>query len=95
MCGSPTRLVVSEGRFAMNERLVVVLLIGLLVGWGAGNVVRFSGLGLAGDLTVGLVGAFLVGGGEGIFVVGGRVAGASLADCVVGVPVTTVPGMFT
>ena len=43
----------------MNERLVVVLLIGLLAGWVAGNVVRFSGLGLAGDLTVGLVGAFL------------------------------------
>ena len=43
----------------MNESLVVVLLIGLLVGWVAGNVVRFSGLGLAGDLTVGLVGAFL------------------------------------
>ena len=43
----------------MNESLVVVFLIGLLVGWVAGNVARFSGLGLAGDLTVGLVGAFL------------------------------------
>src|SRR5271168_1728360 len=43
----------------MNESLVVVFLIGLLVGWVAGNVVRFSGLGLAGDLTVGVVGAFL------------------------------------
>jgi uncharacterized membrane protein YeaQ/YmgE (transglycosylase-associated protein family) len=43
----------------MNESLVVVFLIGLLIGWVAGNVVRFSGLGLAGDLTVGLVGAFL------------------------------------
>ena len=43
----------------MNESLVVVLLIGLLVGWVAGNAVRLSGLGLAGDLTVGLVGAFL------------------------------------
>ena len=42
----------------MNESLVVVLLIGLLVGWVAGNAVRFSGLGLAGDLTVGVVGAF-------------------------------------
>jgi uncharacterized membrane protein YeaQ/YmgE (transglycosylase-associated protein family) len=43
----------------MNESLVVVLLIGLLAGWVVGNVVRFSGLGLAGDLTVGVVGAFL------------------------------------
>src|SRR5271155_1422783 len=43
----------------MNESLVVVLLIGLLVGWLAGNVVRFSGSGLAGDLTVGVVGAFV------------------------------------
>jgi len=43
----------------MNERLVVVLLIGLLAGWVAGNVVRFSGLGLAGDLTVGVIGAFI------------------------------------
>jgi uncharacterized membrane protein YeaQ/YmgE (transglycosylase-associated protein family) len=59
MCGSPIRLDVSEGSFAMNESLVVVLLIGLLVGWVTGNVVRFSGLGLAGDLTLGLLGAFL------------------------------------
>ena len=43
----------------MNERLVVVLLIGLLAGWVTGNVVRFSGLGLAGDLTVGVIGAFI------------------------------------
>jgi uncharacterized membrane protein YeaQ/YmgE (transglycosylase-associated protein family) len=43
----------------MDERLVVVLLIGLLAGWVAGNVVRFSGLGLAGDLAVGVIGAFI------------------------------------
>src|SRR5271156_5874653 len=43
----------------MNESLVVVLLIGLLAGWVAGNVARFSGLGLACDLTVGVVGAFI------------------------------------
>jgi uncharacterized membrane protein YeaQ/YmgE (transglycosylase-associated protein family) len=43
----------------MNERLVVVFLIGLLAGWVAGNVVRFSGLGLAGDLSVGVIGAFI------------------------------------
>jgi uncharacterized membrane protein YeaQ/YmgE (transglycosylase-associated protein family) len=43
----------------MHESLIVVLLIGLLVGWMAGNILRFSGMGLAGDLAVGLVGAFL------------------------------------
>jgi len=43
----------------LNESLLVVLLIGLLAGWIAGNIAQGSGLGLAGDLTLGMVGAFV------------------------------------
>jgi uncharacterized membrane protein YeaQ/YmgE (transglycosylase-associated protein family) len=43
----------------LNEVVLVVLLIGLLVGWAAGNLIQVSGLGIAGDLMVGIVGAFI------------------------------------
>ena len=42
-----------------NDSLLVVVLIGLLVGSAAGNIVQVSNLGLAGNLVVGLVGAFI------------------------------------
>ena len=42
-----------------NEGLVVVFLIGLLAGWAVGNIVQVSGVGIAGDLIVGVVGAFV------------------------------------
>ena len=41
-----------------NETLVVVLLIGLLAGSAAGNIVQVRGLDLATNLVVGVVGAF-------------------------------------
>jgi len=42
-----------------NEGLLVVLLIGLLAGSACGNIVQVSNLGLAGNLVMGLVGAFI------------------------------------
>ena len=42
-----------------TEGLHVILVVGLLAGWLAGLIVRGSGLGLVGDIAVGIVGAFI------------------------------------
>ena len=42
-----------------NESLVVVLLVGVIAGWLAGQFVKGSGFGLVGDLIVGIFGAFI------------------------------------
>ena len=42
-----------------NESLIVILLVGVVAGWLAGQVVRGGGFGLVGDLIVGIVGAFV------------------------------------
>jgi uncharacterized membrane protein YeaQ/YmgE (transglycosylase-associated protein family) len=42
-----------------NEHMIVILLIGVAVGFLAGRVVRGSGFGLVGDSAVGIVGALL------------------------------------
>jgi uncharacterized membrane protein YeaQ/YmgE (transglycosylase-associated protein family) len=41
--------------------LVAWLLVGLIAGWFAGQVMKGSGYGLIGDLVVGLLGAFIGG----------------------------------
>jgi uncharacterized membrane protein YeaQ/YmgE (transglycosylase-associated protein family) len=42
-----------------NENLLVIILVGLIAGWLAGQVMRGSGFGLVGDLIVGLLGALV------------------------------------
>jgi uncharacterized membrane protein YeaQ/YmgE (transglycosylase-associated protein family) len=42
-----------------NESLVVIVLVGLIAGWLAGQVMRGAGFGLIGDLIVGLLGALI------------------------------------
>ena len=42
-----------------NESLLVILLVGVVAGWLAGQVVRGPGFGLIGDLIFGIVGAFI------------------------------------
>jgi len=42
-----------------NESLLVILVVGLVAGWLAGQVMRGSGFGLIADLIVGLLGAFI------------------------------------
>ena len=44
-----------------NESLLVFLIVGVVAGWIAGKVVNGSGLGLIGDLILGVVGAFIAG----------------------------------
>ena len=43
--------------YLSNESLLVVLVVGLVAGWLAGQVMRGYGFGLVGDLLVGLIGA--------------------------------------
>jgi uncharacterized membrane protein YeaQ/YmgE (transglycosylase-associated protein family) len=42
-----------------NESLLVILVVGVVAGWLAGQVVRGGGFGLIGDLIVGIIGAFI------------------------------------
>ena len=42
-----------------GESMVVVLIVGIVAGWLAGQIVRGAGFGLIGDLVVGVIGAFL------------------------------------
>jgi uncharacterized membrane protein YeaQ/YmgE (transglycosylase-associated protein family) len=42
-----------------GESLVVILIVGIVAGWLAGQIVRGGGFGLIGDLLIGIVGAFI------------------------------------
>ncbi len=42
-----------------NESLVVIVLVGIVAGWLAGQIVRGGGFGLIGDLIVGIIGALI------------------------------------
>jgi uncharacterized membrane protein YeaQ/YmgE (transglycosylase-associated protein family) len=51
-----------NGVLAMNmsgESLLVTIIIGVIAGWLAGQLVRGAGFGLIGDLLIGIVGAFI------------------------------------
>lgn len=43
------------------QSLLILLLVGLIAGWLAGVIVKGYGLGLVGNMVVGVVGAFLAG----------------------------------
>ena len=45
--------------YLSNESLLVILVVGIVAGWLAGQVVRGGGFGLIGDLIVGVIGAFI------------------------------------
>ena len=42
-----------------GESLLIILFVGLVAGWLAGQIVQGTGFGLLGDLVVGIVGAFI------------------------------------
>ena len=42
-----------------NESLLVILFVGLVAGWLAGQIVRGVGFELIGDLVIGIIGAFI------------------------------------
>ena len=42
-----------------NESLLIILMVGLIAGWLAGQIVQGTGFGVLGDLLVGIIGAFI------------------------------------
>ncbi len=42
-----------------NESLLVILIVGIVAGWLAGQIMQGTGFGLIGDLLIGLIGAFI------------------------------------
>ena len=42
-----------------SESLLVILFVGLIAGWLAGQIVRGTGFGIIGDIIVGIAGAFV------------------------------------
>jgi uncharacterized membrane protein YeaQ/YmgE (transglycosylase-associated protein family) len=45
--------------YMSSESLLIILVVGLIAGWLAGQVVRGTGFGLIGDLVIGVAGAFV------------------------------------
>ena len=41
-----------------GESLLIILVVGLVAGWLAGQIVQGTGFGMVGDLTIGVLGAF-------------------------------------
>jgi uncharacterized membrane protein YeaQ/YmgE (transglycosylase-associated protein family) len=44
-----------------SESLIVILAVGVIAGWLAGQIVRGTGYGLINDLIIGVIGAFIGG----------------------------------
>jgi uncharacterized membrane protein YeaQ/YmgE (transglycosylase-associated protein family) len=44
-----------------GESLLIVVLVGIIAGWLAGQIMRGTGFGVIGDLIIGVIGAFIGG----------------------------------
>ena len=42
-----------------TESLLIILLVGLLAGWLAGQIVQGTGFGIIGDIVIGIIGAYI------------------------------------
>ena len=42
-----------------GESLLIILLVGVVAGWLAGQIVQGTGFGIVGDLVIGILGAFI------------------------------------
>ena len=42
-----------------GESLLVIVVVGVVAGWLAGQIVQGTGFGLVGDLLIGIIGAFI------------------------------------
>jgi uncharacterized membrane protein YeaQ/YmgE (transglycosylase-associated protein family) len=45
--------------YLSGESILIIVLVGLIAGWLAGQIVRGTGFGLIGDIAIGIVGAFI------------------------------------
>ena len=60
-CGARLDRAATEETEMTMESLIVLLLVGLVAGWLAGQFVKGGGFGLIGDIVVGIVGALIAG----------------------------------
>jgi uncharacterized membrane protein YeaQ/YmgE (transglycosylase-associated protein family) len=44
-----------------SESLIIIVVVGIIAGWLAGQIVRGTGYGLINDLVIGVIGAFIGG----------------------------------
>ena len=70
-----------------TQSILVILVVGLVAGWLAGQIVRVGGMGLIADLAVGIVGAFI---GRWLLPRLGLVLGPSLLAAIVNATVGAV-----
>jgi len=47
--------------YMSGQGLLIILVVGLVAGWLAGQIVRGTGFGIIGDLVIGIIGAFIGG----------------------------------
>ena len=45
--------------YMSGESLLIILVVGLIAGWLAGQIVQGTGFGIVGDLLIGVAGAFI------------------------------------
>jgi len=45
--------------YLSGQSIIVILFVGLVAGWLAGKIVQGTGLGIIGDIVVGIAGAFI------------------------------------
>ena len=45
--------------YISNDGLITIIIVGIVAGWLAGQIMRGGGFGLIGDLIVGIIGAFV------------------------------------
>ena len=45
--------------YLSGESILIILLVGAIAGWLAGQIVQGTGFGLVGDILIGIVGAFI------------------------------------
>ena len=70
-----------------TQSILVILVVGLIAGWLAGQIVRGGGMGLIADLAVGIVGAFI---GSWLLPRIGLVLGSSLLAAIVNATIGAV-----
>lgn len=70
-----------------TQSILVILIVGLVAGWLAGQIVRGGGMGIIADLAVGIVGAFI---GSWLLPRLGLVLGTSLLAAIVNATIGAV-----
>jgi uncharacterized membrane protein YeaQ/YmgE (transglycosylase-associated protein family) len=55
----PKNLEDEKKMYISGESLLIILVVGLVAGWLAGQIVQGAGFGIVGDLLIGIAGAFI------------------------------------